>query len=52
MKKVLIAVDDTKGSQAVLSVFHNLVRPPEEVLLLHVERLEGRSMMIDMLSES
>ena len=52
MKKVLIAVDDTKGSQSVLSVFHNLVRPPEEVLLLHVERLEGRSMMIDMLSES
>ncbi len=52
MKKVLIAVDDTKGSQSVLSVFHNLVRPPEEVLLLHVERLEGRSLMIDMLSES
>ncbi len=52
MKKVLIAVDDTKGSQSVLSVFHNLVRPPEEVLLLHVERLEGKSLMIDMLSES
>jgi nucleotide-binding universal stress UspA family protein len=52
MKKVLIAVDDTRGSQAVLSVFHNLVRPPEEVLLLHVERLEGKSLMIDMLSES
>lgn len=52
MKKVLIAVDDTRGSQSVLSVFHNLVRPPEEVLLLHVERLEGKSLMIDMLSES
>jgi nucleotide-binding universal stress UspA family protein len=52
MKKVLIAVDDTKGSKAVLSVFQNLVRPPEEVLLLHVERLEGKSLMIDMLSES
>ena len=51
MKKVLIAVDDTKGSQSVLSVFHNLVRPPEEVLLLHVERLEGKSLMIDMLSD-
>jgi len=52
MKKILIAVDDTKGSNSVLSVFHNLVRPPEEVLLLHVERLEGKSLMIDMLSES
>jgi len=52
MKKVLIAVDDTKGSKGVLSVFRNLVRPPEEVVLLHVERLEGRSMMIDMLGEA
>lgn len=52
MKKVLIAVDDTKGSMAVLSVFKNLVRPPEEVVLLHVQRLEGKSMMIDMLSDA
>ena len=33
MKKVLIAVDGTKGTQSILSVFHNLVRPPEEVIL-------------------
>ena len=52
MDKVLIAVDDTKGSKNVLSVFQNLVKPPKEVLLLHVQRLEGRSLMIDMLSES
>jgi len=52
MKKVLIAVDDTKGSKSVLSVFKNLVRPPEEVLLLHVERLEGKSLMIDMLGQA
>ncbi len=52
MKKVLIAVDDTKGSKAVLSVFQNLVRPPEEVILVHVEKLEGRSLMIDMLGEA
>ena len=52
MKKILIAVDETSGSKAVLSVFHNLVRPPEEVLLLHVERLQGKSLMIDMLSEA
>src|SRR5512135_2960567 len=52
MKKILIAVDETSGSKAVLSVFQNLVRPPEEVLLLHVERLEGKSLMIDMLSDA
>jgi len=52
MKKVLIVVDDTKGSKAVLSVFKNLVRPPEEVLLLHVQRLQGKSLMIDMLGDA
>ena len=51
MNRVLIAVDDTKGSKNVLGVFQNLVKPPQEVLLLHVQRLEGRSMMIDMLSD-
>ena len=52
MKKVLIAVDDSKASESVVSVFDNLVRPPQEVLLLHVQRLEGRSLMVDMLSDS
>jgi nucleotide-binding universal stress UspA family protein len=52
MEKILVAVDGTKGSKYVLSVFNNLVRPPEEVILLHVERLEGRSLMIDMLGEA
>ena len=52
MNKVLIAVDDTKGSKFVLGVFQNLVRPPQEVLLLHVQRLQGRSLMIDMLSDA
>jgi nucleotide-binding universal stress UspA family protein len=52
MEKVLVAVDDTKGSKYALSVLNNLVRPPEEVILLHVERLEGRSLMIDMLGEA
>jgi nucleotide-binding universal stress UspA family protein len=52
MKKVLVAVDDTKASESVVSVFDNLVRPPEEVILLHVERLEGRSLMVDMLGEA
>lgn len=52
MKKVLIAVDDTKGSKTVLSMFNNMVRPPEQVILLHVQRLEGRSLMTDMLSDA
>jgi len=52
MKKILIAVDDTKGSKNVLSVFHNFVQKPAEVLLLHVEKLQGRSLMIDMLGDA
>lgn len=52
MKKVLIAVDETEGSKAVLSVFQNMVRPPESVVLVHVQQLEGKSMMIDMLGEA
>jgi nucleotide-binding universal stress UspA family protein len=52
MKKVLIAVDDTKASKAVLTTFHSSVSKPEEVILLHVEKLAGRSLMIDMLGET
>jgi len=52
MKKVLIAVDEGKTSESIWSVFDNLVRPPEEVILLYVERLEGMSLMIDMLGEA
>jgi nucleotide-binding universal stress UspA family protein len=52
MKKVLIAVDETEGSKSVLSVFQNMVRPPENVVLVHVQNLEGKSMMIDMLSDA
>jgi nucleotide-binding universal stress UspA family protein len=52
MKKILIAIDDTKASKAVLTTFQNSVQQPEEVILLHVQRLEGRSLMIDMLGES
>ena len=52
MKKILIAADDTKGSLTVLDVFKNQVRPPEEVVLVHVQRILGRSLMGDMLSEA
>jgi len=52
MRKVLIAVDETEGSKAVLSVFRNMVRPPESVVLVHVQQLEGKSLMIDMLGDA
>ena len=52
MSKLLIAVEDTKTSKAVLSTFQNIVGSHNEVLILHVERIEGNSMMIDMLGEA
>ncbi len=51
MKKVLISVDE-KNSKAVLSTFFNLVNPAEEVVLLNVQRLEGKSLMTDMLGDA
>lgn len=54
MKKVLIAVDDTKGAKTIIPVFSRLfpcVRP-ETVIVLYVERFEGRSLMTEMLSDS
>ena len=52
MKKVLMAVDETAGSKSVLSIYKAMVREPENVILVHVQRLEGKSMMKDMLGES
>jgi len=52
MKRILIACDETKGSLWVLEVFKNQVRPPEEVVLVHVQRILGRSLMGDMLGEA
>jgi nucleotide-binding universal stress UspA family protein len=54
MKNILLAVDDTKGSKAAIPAFSSLfpcVRP-ENVILLYVERFEGRSLMTEMLPES
>jgi len=52
MKKILVVVDDTKTSKAVVSTFQNMSWKPNCVILLHVERLQGRSLIIDMLGES
>ncbi|TAL24969.1 MAG: universal stress protein [Nitrospirae bacterium] len=51
MKKILIAVDDTKGTKNAFNVCTDMcscVRP-EAVLLVYVEKLEGRSLMDDAL---
>ena len=54
MKKILIAVDDTKGSKLTIPAFSKLfpcVRP-ETVILLFVQPYEGRSLMTEMLGEA
>ncbi len=52
MKKVLVAVDNVRDSKRTLALFKDLVSTPESVILLHVEQLEGNSMMTAMLSDS
>lgn len=52
MQKILIAVDDTKGSLGVLETIKNQVKMPEEVILVHVQRILGRSLMGDMFGEA
>ncbi len=51
MKKVLIAVDDSKGAKAAVKTFVNLFSciRPKTVLLLYVEKIEGKSLMDEML---
>jgi nucleotide-binding universal stress UspA family protein len=52
MEKVLIAVNETQGSRATISAFQNLIRKPRTVILVTVQRLEGDSLIIDMLGEA
>lgn len=52
MEKVLIAVDGSPGSRAAITAFQDLVRKPRTVVLVTVERLEGDSLIIDMLGEA
>ncbi len=51
MKKILIAVDDTKGTR---NAFAQCVKTcacihPDSIILVYVEKLEGRSLMDDQL---
>ena len=52
MNRVLIAVDNTKISKAVISTFINSTYNVKEIVLLHVERLGGMSLMFDMLGQA
>ncbi len=51
MKRILIAVDDTKGSKNAFSMCGNVCAciRPETVMLVYVEKLEGRSLMDEVL---
>ena len=54
MKKVLIAVDDTKSTREIFSKCTQICKcmAPQEILLLYVEKFEGRSLMDDMLGDA
>ena len=54
MKKILIAVDDTKGTKGMFQKIVKIVKcmNPEEILLLYVEKFEGRSLMDEMLGDA
>lgn len=51
MKKILIAVDDTKATREIFSKCINICKciAPESIILLYVEKFEGRSLMTDVL---
>jgi nucleotide-binding universal stress UspA family protein len=54
MKKVLIAVDDTKGTKNSFALCSNMCSclKPESVTLLYVEKFEGRSLIDEMLGDA
>jgi len=45
MQKVLIAVDESKGSRSVLSVHRTMIQEPETVVLIHVQRPSSSSVI-------
>jgi len=54
MKKILIAVDDTKATSEIFSKCVQLCKcmAPEEIQLLYVEKFEGRTLMDEMLGDA
>jgi nucleotide-binding universal stress UspA family protein len=53
MKNILIAVDDTKSTERIFSKFKYLCKclNPELITLVYVEKLEGASLMDEMLGD-
>jgi nucleotide-binding universal stress UspA family protein len=54
MKRVLLAVEDSKASLRAADLFHELFdgHSPETTILLYVEKIEGASFMDEMLGEA
>ncbi|HEY5998358.1 MAG TPA: universal stress protein [bacterium] len=52
MKRILIPVDGSRGTRDIFAVCGSIVRPAEEVILLHVEQLGGKTLMLEMLGEA
>ena len=54
MNKILIAVDDTKSTREIFTKCTKICKcmAPEEIILLYVEKFEGRSLMTEMLQDS
>ena len=54
MKKILIAVDETKGSKDAFETGSNICScmRPDSIVLVFVEKFEGRSLMDEMLGEA
>ncbi|UCH46040.1 MAG: universal stress protein [Nitrospiraceae bacterium] len=54
MKKILVAVDDTKGIKNSFSICENICSciKPETIVLLYVEKFEGRSLIDEMLGDA
>lgn len=54
MKRILVAVDDSKGSENAVSALTELYScsRPEKVVLLYVQKIEGRSLMDEMLGKA
>ncbi len=51
MKKILIAVDGKK-TDGILPLFQKLLWAPENIVLVHVQQLEGNAMMTSMLGDA
>ena len=54
MKKILIAVDETKGTKDAFAICSNLCSciHPDAIVLVFVEKFEGRSLIDEMLGDA